>query len=1804
MADPRPLTSDASQSSASAAVAESDIDVGRELERFRQRLLDLTNRNALVNFKVPTRRSRSAVVLGGLEADEAWSRLVVSERAVRVAADPPEESPTSGEPDADEEAEEDEPRWRVVSSVRVEGRLALPPAEEVRVGVGVGESRDGILVPEGSEAEDEEARHAATEHNLTKRPSKEVAHEHAEKATGNPPAAKVSSPEAPPPSPPPPPHPEPAAPRPKPPADALLASMDDDRLDTVFRTIRSRARSGVEETGVNFLYLALGMLEWYEDEKAQKPLRAPLVLIPVEVERSFDARAGRYAYSLKYTGEEVPANLSLQKRLERDFGLTLPEMTEDLKPSGYFDAVRVAVEPLTRWRVESGAVLGFFSFNRLLMYLDLDPARWPEERPLTQMRLVRQVFEGAQAENIKGEHIGLFARDYDIDEQPEAAEVQLVDNADASQHSALVDVAAGRDLVIEGPPGTGKSQTITNAIADAMHDGRSVLFVAEKLAALEVVRANLERVGLGDLCLELHSDAASPKSVIESLSRRLTQDPPRPPRMEHEREAMEEARDRLNDYADAIEQPVGPRGETLGTVMWHVVELEGRGLRVPRELEDETSADETSLRHARGMLGELAAVCRELGPPREHPWHGFRPVARDDRGVADARAAVERWRDAGEAMRDAEQAAKERLGIDVEHNGIQVLHRLRESDVDRWRPLLAADRVPPPQWLSRIDTAAEHDAARDWTQLHARFTAAAATADAAVFGTRGDALPAARELVAILPQLDPAVASLQRTQLPGLLARLATLRNFVQRLLAAAAHLDAAGVGPVRDIAEYEAAASLYRLLHHPAMADPATLDPRLYERATLQHLIRGRDRSAELQAAETEIAETFILLDAPPPQRLAEVRQTLRRHGGSMLRMLRGNYRAARSDVKAFLQGGVAYEPMKSADALERLEKHVEAREAFAEDEPLNRLFPAMFRGMQTQWQPLEQSVAWVQKTQKHGLDHARATDLLRRRESAADAMRPAEVREAVDAVRREWEGIEPAAVLGEPLSPGTPLSRLAGRVEAVAATLAGLGEASRSFRTDAAESVADLAAPAQAVLEAQELAGPLMGEDHFRSMFDDTLELPSADAVRPLVDAVAWIAAFREAGVPHEILFDADADAERDSAGEAGGLTGRLRAAADEAVALQRAWNRWQADRAAAEAVLAPEPGRLPEGDAAGEVAVAAGLLEKMSGLLPWVRYRQVLDRVGEAGLGGWATAVDAGTLPAADAAETYELAAYDALARAAVAATPVIRDFTRPGHEGVRQRYATLDTRLMELEQARVRALAADVDPPAGNATGRVGNYTEMGLIRHEAAKQTRFCKVRDLMARAPESIALLKPCLMMSPLSVAQFLPRDADPFDLVIMDEASQIKPEDALGAIARAKQLVVVGDPKQLPPTTFFERNFDDIDEPEPEDATAAYGSESILEVQMRTSPAVRRLKGHYRSKHESLIAFSNQHFYDGELVIFPSPTRTSQTGRLGVYHHRVEGGTFHRGRNPVEAEALARAIIRHAVDHPAESLGVGVFNLAQRELIEEVLDALCTADADARKAVERLSHADDRQEPLFIKNLENLQGDERDVIFLGYTYGPDPATGRVMQRFGPITGQDGWRRLNVLITRAKRRVEVFASLSSTDIAGGPDKSRGVNAMRDYLAFAETGRLPEQSPADEHTPTTPFEHTLTRIVESAGLEAVPKVGVAGYFIDMGVRHPDDPDTYLLGIEHDGENYHAARSTRDRDRSREGVMRARGWNLHRIWTADWYQNPTAEERRLRESLESIVGDTSPATNADERTLDRTDAIVARRSRDGN
>jgi len=518
--------------------------------------------------------------------------------------------------------------------------------------------------------------------------------------------------------------------------------------------------------------------------------------------------------------------------------------------------------------------------------------------------------------------------------------------------------------------------------------------------------------------------------------------------------------------------------------------------------------------------------------------------------------------------------------------------------------------------------------------------------------------------------------------------------------------------------------------------------------------------------------------------------------------------------------------------------------------------------------------------------------------------------------------------------------------------------------------------------------------------------------------------------------------------------------------------------------------------------------------------------------------------------------------------------LRYFQSDEHERLRQKFQADDEKQLKTNRRFIKTQVENGDVTEGWKGKTASEHTEYALLQHEMGKKKKHLPIRRLVQRAGKAMQDLFPCWMMTPLAVAQFLAPGAITFDLVIMDEASQINPEDAWGAIARGTQLVVVGDQKQMPPSDFFTSALEDDEAPEEDDEIDGGKSESILDASV-ASLVSSPLLWHYRSRQETLIAPANSFSYDNRLILFPHPHRSHP--ELGIRYKLITNATTTTGKvtNALEAEAVAKRVrelvLREYAKPPKDRLTIGVvtMNLYQQDCIMDLIEK--TRQDDRRFDLAMAAFASEQtQEPLFVRNLENIQGDERDIMILSCTYGPHTPGGTPTQRFGPLNREGGERRFNVLITRAKWRMEIFSSIRSDQIlvAG---RGQGVRDFHLFLKYAESGILTDRGEATGKQSDSPFEVQVEAVLCRAGFEIERQVGVAGYFIDLGVKHPHHTGLFALGVECDGKTYHSSRAARDRDRLREKVLMERGWKLHRIWSTDWFVNPQQAKKRLIEAV---------------------------------
>lgn len=1543
-------------------------------------------------------------------------------------------------------------------------------------------------------------------------------------------------------------------------------------LERVLRNIDRAARTAIEESGTNMLHLVFGFLEWHESDETQEPRYAPLITMPVMLKRIRHNHT--FLYEITHTGEDIAENLTLREKLKQDFSLDLPCFDEEDNPSAYFTKVaplaQMRGEPA--WRVSWQVSLSLLSFGNLLMYLDLDPARWPGGKTIDQNKLVKSLFEGTGSE---GTGDG-SPDEYDVEEDHRATRLPVVFDADSSQHSALVDAMEGKNLVVEGPPGTGKSQTISNLIASALTSGKTVLFVSEKLAALEVVRDRLDHAGLGIFCLELHSHKTQKKKLLEDISSRLLAQGtfPNPQELDVKRRELETKQLRLKQYADLMNSVMHNELEsTVHKVLW-AAERHRRRLGAKAAL---LSAEEYP--RARTCTREEHERCKEIvgqferhyaeigGNPQAHAWYGYYPyklILGDEPAV---RQIVRQLAQSADGLVGEYLRAQESLGFELPPT--RLAFTALKGQVES---------VPPPSGTDAFDLlpgVCSEDAVEILRVLEGqvRYVKERMPDLLRMLSSPeslGHAdLEAAKEVLTKAGNLNQADTSLPDIQQLGM-----ALHGLAAEVREACAFFsEVAGRLGMEFVPTRQGVAILQAVVRTARLAPLELLTyrrPQFAEPMAMTTLETAATRASVLRQMRQTVEALFDMSLVPSRDEVAGALRAVRTSSG-LLRAFRPDWRKAAHTYRSIsLKRQWVLRAKQCESHLRTLIFYLDGKEQFDGDPQLHRLLGDLFQGIDTDFEAVKRLVQWYAEARKAFEGVTGALDLTEFLELPADVI--GWLASVAQECERYWGVVETfrervKETFGETGTP--PALNAEGATLMMRDALQSAAEALEWTRDVLASYLAAPASPRQLVALVEEaisvasVRAEIAHAERAREILRQHFR--GLDTDFALVNTVIqWGRAVQSAGLSKEIstwFLCPEA-------------ASRLLVLRSELESLDARW------QAVEEAVRAFDQFGALEWEAwqEGYGVEAAGIrdrvrraLDGFDELWTWAGFSRARRRMDEFDLTAITNLALAGKLATSEIDAAFNFLFYNSIARAILRDNPTLIEFSGLSHDQLRQAYAELDKEVIGLNG---KYCAHIIDQRAKTAARGVGSgspktYTEMALIVHEVQKQRGHVPIRQLVKRAGRALQALKPCFMMGPLSVAQYLEPGKLHFDMVIMDEASQLRPEEAIGALARGGQMVVVGDPKQLPPTSFFDRFWEESDGDEEREETAVGGMQSILNIALARFYPARKLCWHYRSQHEALIRFSNHHFYDGRLIIFPSPYGAH--AGLGLRYHYVSKGLYENRRNPEEARRVADAVIQHFLNHPDESLGVATLNIPQRDLIEEEIDRRLRLNPQAEQYIDKWKSQG--LMPFFVKNLENVQGDERDVIFISTTYGRNRG-GQVAQRFGPINQADGWRRLNVLFTRARRRVELFTSMQPSDIVVDAQSSRGVLALRDYLAYVRDGVIvgPRES---EREPDSDFEVAVADVLRNQDYDVVAQLGVAGFFIDIAVKNPSRPGEYIAAIECDGATYHSARSVRERDRIRQEILEGLGWKdrICRIWSTDWFRDPNTQIRRLLAFVES-------------------------------
>ena len=1232
------------------------------------------------------------------------------------------------------------------------------------------------------------------------------------------------------------------------------------------------SRTSIEENGANTLYLALGLLKWYETPSSERPRYAPILLLPVEIIRKSAAKG----YVIRSREEETMMNITLLEMLRQNFGITisgldpLPTDESGVNVKLIYSIIRNSIKNQRKWDVEEQAILGIFSFNKFIMWNDIHN----NANKLVQNKIVSSLINGKIEWEAATEEIDAT----DMDKQVSPADIVLPIIADSSQLEAIYEAVHDKTFILHGPPGTGKSQTITNIIANALYKGKRVLFVAEKMAALSVVQNRLAAIGLAPFCLEIHSNKTKKSAVISQLKETteiIRQTPPEEFRKEAER--LLNLRAELNQYIEALHKEY-PFGVSLYDAIIHYQSVDVEScFDIPQAYLD--TLDKDTFAQWEDAIELLVRTANACGHPYQHPLTGI--------SITEYSSAVK------------EGSSQLLTGF------IDLLTTIRQK-LDVFSILLKDTDIHP---------------------------------------TRKD---------------------------------FQTISHIIRRIL---------------DIPELT-----------PGLLTLPLLNETLNEYREV--VVHGRKRDEQRKEIETGFIQEILSINAK--QMLAE----WNRVSGQWFLPRYFGQRKIRKAINVYALKTIETEDIKPL--LHRIIRYQEEAEAVRKY--IGQL-PSLFGrpGKNEDWNTIEQIIDDMTSLHSHLLNYAK------------DIAKVSQIKQNLSA--QLTEGIQ-------------------------------------TFRDIHAHSFNELYQLADTLTATEKKLSGMLG------ISIEELYTDSAD----------WIT-----------------------------------------IALSKA-RTWK---------------------------------ENLDKLKDWYQWLQAYQTLHSLGIGFIATEYKEKNIPTSQLTDSFRKSFYQAAIRYIIAKEPTLELFNGKIFNDIIAKYKQISAKFEETTRRELFARLASNIP---SFTHEAIQSSEVGILQKNIRNNARGISIRKLFDQIPTLLSRMCPCMLMSPLSVAQFIDTDADKFDLIVFDEASQMPTYEAVGAIARGKNVIIVGDPKQMPPTSFFSVNTIDEDNIEMEDL------ESILDDCLALSIPSKYLLWHYRSKHESLIAFSNSEYYDNKLMTFPSPDNIESKVRIVNINGYYDKGKSRQNR--AEAQAVVDEIARRlrSEELRKKSIGVVTFSIVQQALIEDLLSDLFIFYPE----LETLALECD--EPLFIKNLENVQGDERDVILFSVGYGPD-AEGRVSMNFGPLNRAGGERRLNVAVSRARYEMIIYSTLRSDMIDLNRTSSIGVAGLKRFLEYAEKGTRSTISsvPRQLSEATASIETIIADRLRSLGYTVHTDIGCSGYKIDIGIVDTENTSNYQLGIICDGKNYKRTKTARDREIVQNNVLKALGWNIYRIWTMDWWEKPDEVMATIQEAI---------------------------------
>ncbi len=1411
------------------------------------------------------------------------------------------------------------------------------------------------------------------------------------------------------------------------------------------------------------------------------------------------------------------------------------------------------------WKTEPSLDLGLFSFQKLVIYKDLEA----NAALVTQHPIIRAI-AGIKEDNLV---LSGLPDEKDVDKIELPPTTYQVLDADSSQRVSIQYALRGQSFVMKGPPGTGKSQTIANIIAECIANGKSVLFVSDKMAALEVVYKRLSEVGLAHFCLELHSSKANKQQVVAELKRSLDENlVPRKLPSPHEFEKMTQYRGALNGYVTALHEKRPYLQKSVYEVLSLISSLE-RIPFVPVGLTDLGTLTPQKMHELEDLVSQLSKVWQVIEKP-DFPWLGYRADAYDLEIRSEVLTSLEVISETLRELQFENEDFSAKLGVFPPENFANIKWLL---DVSKF---LHESPKPEVYWLTNLSLDKLLEEAKTLSETAVWIKNTRISLNHRYYPSLFDlALNRSADLKQHLDTVSKMLPSVELQDSDFLQKRevfLSFIRNTqfsakkwreISKALAQMLGLDSDGL-TIQQLNELSRMALLVFAEDKP---EPQWFDAKYYDQVQ-EIVIKAKRLYQDHSSLKSKLDEKYtdgiyeLDLDGLIARYNGE-------YQGSSLKIFNSNYRNDQKQIARVTNDGKVPKTIPN-DLIDA--RKVKKLQAQIEDsaETVRTLLGHFYHKSKTDFQGAEKALELTNEIRKLSWATTIPENLLKLiTNSTSPSPMIKNLGLDLQALIVKWEqqvkDLESLIPSNTPNSNvsiiQTPLPLLeewANETEKQLNPLCTLTKETLSTSIQEPKNYKQFLEDLQNAEDIRKKEAAIIGEraqlqEKFGVRFHE-LETNWEDILSVLEWTNKVQVAFLDIPVPQAF---ADIAAQGPNASPSNTELNQRYDALLKVLSVFE--TRFESPMKYQNQLL-----NDLEIEVIGERIQI--LRDRVDDLQVWVDFKDIKNRFALRGLDPFFSRLAEERITAADLGDVFRKGVYQEWINNLYNEDQKLGRFRRENHEQLIADFIKLDQDLIKLSSSMVIEQANSRKPQ--DILVQAGD-SEANILLKEAAKKRQLMPIRTLLQKIPNLLVKLKPCLLMSPITVSQFLPAETNKFDLVLFDEASQIVPEDAIGSIYRGKTLVVAGDNKQLPPTSFFQKNLiDDVgwDELNDEDIEVF---DSILDECLGIGLPVKTLKWHYRSRHEDLIAFSNHRFYDDTLITFPAAK--AQTDSLGVKLVYVPDGVYDRGgkRNNInEAEKVADLVFEHFRLYPKKTLGVVTFSIAQMETVEEAIDRRLKEKPDFEQFFK-----EDRLEGFFVKNLENVQGDERDVIIFSVGYGYDQGKQMAMN-FGPLNKPGGERRLNVAVTRAREKVVLITSIKATDI-DAETKAIGVQTLGYYLDYAEHGpETLESVKRKESEFESLLDEDVAAEIKKMGYEVVPQVGCSGYRIDIGVSDPVNPGCFFLGIECDGSTYKSSNSARDRDRLRDQVLTQLGWRIHRIWSPAWVARRDSEIRRLKDAIE--------------------------------